>query len=119
MRVAGGGIVRGERRAERDRLLYSETRWGPRLYSAVVGDRHIVVHGARRKARLFDWRADPAEQVDLASREDPATRAMWRAVQSRRRSLERDPGRRSAEPIAGVTPEQQQQLGALGYVDAE
>jgi arylsulfatase A-like enzyme len=110
-------VLRGERAPERDRLLFSETEWGLPLYGAVVGEHHIVVNDLRARARVFDWRADPDEQADLADADDPVTQELWRAVRAQRESLQGDADRHAPESIPVVTPEQQQQLEALGYVD--
>lgn len=110
-------VLRGERAPEPERLLFSETDWGPRLYGAVIGDHHIIVNDLRAKARAFNWRMDPGEQSNFASPDDPVTRELWQTVRERRQELRNDAGRHAPASIPVVTPEQQQQLEALGYVD--
>ncbi len=40
-------LLRGERAPDLERLVFSQNDWGLRLYSAVVGDRQVIVDNIR------------------------------------------------------------------------
>jgi len=112
-------LLHGERPAESQRLVFSQNDWGLRLYSAIVGDRQIIVDDIRGKARFFDWRADPDEQVDLAGEKAEAerNRALWLAARDEFQRRKRDPDRFAPEPLGDASAEQRERLEALGYIE--
>jgi arylsulfatase A-like enzyme len=112
-------LVRGEREADVERLVFSQNDWGLRLYSAIVGDRQIIVDDIRGIARFFDWRADPDEQVDLAdeSADAESNREIWLAARGEFQRRQGDPARREPVVLTVPTAEERSQLEALGYVD--
>ena len=109
-------VIRGEREANRDRLVFSQNDWGLPGYGAVVGNHHIVVDNLRARARLYDWRADPDEQDDRAGRDAERTRELFLTARARFNDLNRDPARIAADPVGEVSPEDRAQLEALGYI---
>ena len=110
-------VIRGEREARGDRMLFSQNDWGLRLYSAVVGDHHIIVDNIRAVARIYDWREDPEERGDGAGRDAGWERELWLAARSRFSALKKDEARVAAEKLGTATGEQLEQLRALGYVE--
>jgi arylsulfatase A-like enzyme len=112
-------LLRGERASDPQRLVFSQNDWGLRLYSAVVGDRQIIVDDIRGKARFFDWRADPDEQVDLAGAKLDAerNRVLWLSARDEFQRRKRDRGRLEPESLGDASAEEREQLEALGYVE--
>jgi len=112
-------LLRGERASDPQRLVFSQNDWGLRLYSAVVGDRQIIVDDIRGKARFFDWRADPDEQVDLAGAKLDAerNRALWLSARDEFQRRKRDRGRLEPVLLGDASAEEREQLEALGYVE--
>jgi arylsulfatase A-like enzyme len=110
-------VIRGEREARGDRMLFSQNDWGPPLYSAVVGDHHIIVNNIRAVARIYDWREDPEERTNLAGGGAGWNRELWLAARSRFTALKNDEARVAAEKLGAASEEQLEQLRALGYVE--
>jgi arylsulfatase A-like enzyme len=110
-------VIRGEREARRDRMVFSQNDWGLLLYSAMVGDHHVVVDSIHWVAHFFDWRADPEEQTDLAGRDAGWIRDLWLAARSRFSALANDEARVTAEEAAPANVEEHEQLRALGYIE--
>jgi arylsulfatase A-like enzyme len=110
-------VIRGEREARSDRMMFSQNDWGLPLYSAVVGDHHIVVDSLRAVVRFFDWREDPEERIDLAGRDAERDRELWLAARSRFTTLQNDEARVEAEKVDPGSAEQREQLHALGYIE--
>jgi arylsulfatase A-like enzyme len=110
-------VIRGEREARSDRMLFSQNQWGLPLYSAVVGDHHIIVDSIRARARFYDWREDPEERTDRAGRDAERDRELWLAARSRFTALENDEARVAAEKVDQGSSEQREQLRALGYIE--
>jgi arylsulfatase A-like enzyme len=112
-------LLRGERASDPERLVFSQNDWGLRLYSAVVGDRQVIVDNIRGKVRIFDWRADPEEQVDLVSEKGDAerNRALRLAARKEFQSRKSDPGRLAPEQLGDANAEQREQLEAIGYIE--
>jgi len=99
-------VIRGEREADRDRLVFSQNDWGPRLYSAVVGDHHIIVNDIRAVARIYDWREDPEERTNLAGGDAGRNRELWLAARSRFTALKNDEARVAAERLGAASARQ-------------
>jgi len=110
-------VIRGERDADADRLVFSQNDWGKPLYGAVVGDHHIIVNNLRASVRIYDWRADPEEQVDRVADDTERTRELWFAARARFTSLKEDASRVAADPVGEVSAEGREQLEALGYLE--
>jgi arylsulfatase A-like enzyme len=110
-------VIRGERVARGDRMIFSQNDWGLNLYSAVVGDHHIIVDNIRAVARFYDWREDPEERTNRVGRDAVRDRELWLAARSRFRALKNDEARVAAEKLGPVSAEQREQLSALGYVE--
>ena len=112
-------LLRGERAPDLERLVFSQNDRGLRLYSAVVGDRQVIVDNIRGKVRIFDWRADPEEQVDRVRKEGEAERnlALRHAARNEFLSRESDPGRLAPELLSDANSEQREQFEAIGYID--
>jgi arylsulfatase A-like enzyme len=112
-------LLLGERGSDPQRLVFSQNDWGLRLYSAVVGDRQIIVDDIRGKARFYDWRADPDEQLDLAGKQadKELNHALWLRARSEFERRKQDPGRFAAEALGDASTEQREQLEALGYIE--
>ena len=112
-------LLRGERAPDLERFVFSQNDWGLRLYSAVVGDRQVIVDNIRGKVRIFDWRADPEEQVDRVRKEGEAERnlALRHAARNEFLSRASDPGRLAPELLSDANSEQREQLEAIGYID--
>jgi len=110
-------VIRGERGARRDRMVFSENDWGLPLYSAVVGDHHIIVDSIRAVARYYNWREDPEERADRVGLDAGGNRELWLAARSQFTALKNDEARVAAEKVGQVSAEQWEQLRALGYVE--
>jgi arylsulfatase A-like enzyme len=110
-------VIRGERAARGDRMVFSQNDWGLPLYSAVVGDHHIIVDNLRAVARFYDWREDPEERTDRAGRDAGRDRELWLAARSRFTELKKDEARVAAEKVSVISAEERDQLRALGYLE--
>jgi len=110
-------VIRGERETRGDRMLFSQNHWGLPLYSAVVGDRHIIVDDMRAVARFYDWREDPDERTNRVGRDAERNRELWIAARSRFNALKNDEARVAAEKVHRGSAEQREQLRALGYIE--
>jgi arylsulfatase A-like enzyme len=109
-------VIRGERDANGGRLLFSQNDWGPPLYSAVVGDHHIIVNNIRAVARIYNWREDPEEQENRAEGGAERYRDLWLAARDRFNDLQQDPSRVEPEPAGAASAAEREQLQALGYL---
>jgi arylsulfatase A-like enzyme len=83
------------------------------LASIVRGDGHLILDRAEDTALLFDLSADPGEQEDLASGRPDEADALRSKIASHLASL---PSPAEVEAVEH-TPEQEERLRALGYVD--
>lgn len=105
--------IRGERRSAPDRARFSELGVGPELRSAVLGDHHIIEGWNHRM--LFDWRADPNEQIDLATTEADRV-AELRAVLMENAGLRsKSPLKAKAGLMGPLDEDLKRRLRALGY----
>jgi arylsulfatase A-like enzyme len=112
-------VLRGRRPVDPDRLLFSENHWGPKLSSAFVRERHVIIDGLRGYAKFFDLASDPAEQVDLAKVPEAkeANLELWFATREYAQGVRASPERHEPVPLADADAEERAQLEALGYVE--
>ncbi len=105
--------IRGERPDAADRARFSELGVGPELRSAVVGDHHIIEGWNHRM--LFDWRADPKEQTDLATTQAHRVAELGQVLMENARLRLKSPLKAKAGLIEGLDEDLKRRLRALGY----
>ncbi len=113
-----------ENRAAGRLLVLGETGHGPRREALVVGPWKLMKWSRPNEApqlRLFKIDEDPREQRDVAFDDPSRLRALAAALAARRGELEELAASlpRSAPESARLTPEQEAELRALGYLDDE
>lgn len=84
-------------------------------YGLREGDMKLVYHTARDSAELYDLRADPRERHDLSA-ERPVEAACYRQALGRLLLEMRRGPRPSVQAEAELSPEQRENLKALGYL---
>lgn len=84
-------------------------------YGLRTGSLKLVYHSARDSAELYDLAADPRERHDLAS-ERPVEAAYYRQAVRRLLLQMRHGPRPAVEADAELSPEQRENLKALGYL---
>ncbi len=103
--------------ANAEHPVFSENQWGQQLYSAVLGDHHLILRRPTGQVQLFDWRRDPRESQDLLGERPARDEALQRLLSERVDRLDAERGRK----VSGVVPEpsdsEQERLRALGYVE--
>jgi arylsulfatase A-like enzyme len=109
--------MRGERTTPGDRSRFSELEAGPAMGSAVVGDFHAVADRRSGRLQIFDWRADPDEQEDLAGSDPARDQRLAKILRDHWTRMEQSPHRSTPGFVSGVDPEQRERLRALGYLD--
>ncbi len=115
---AGESLTRllgGTEPADRDSLAHGNF-WGPPLRSWRSGPLHLIVPPSeRRPPELYDWRADPREQEDLARvRPREVERLRHELADFERWAAAHRSGRGGAVEL---DPELRRHLGGLGYTD--
>jgi arylsulfatase A-like enzyme len=98
------------------RTLFSENPLVD-LYSAVDGDRHVILRRSAGDTLVFDWRKDPREASDLLATQPERDAALRDALDARVRELAAVRDGRRPEAAPGASPEQEAQLRALGYLE--
>jgi arylsulfatase A-like enzyme len=96
--------------------LFSHNNWRDPLSSLVSGDLHAIYRHRSREFLVFDWRADPLEQRDLAGQD----RVLDRSLQARvfaELTPKRHQGRLPYVSIEPPNSGQRDRLRALGYVE--
>ena len=104
-------VRRGAAPGPRPGLAHSPF-WGEQR-ALVEGDLHLVLTLDRARIELYDHRADPLEQVDLAGARPREAERLVRAMRARVAAL---PGRSVASNVSGLPPEVEATLRALGYL---
>ena len=111
------GWMRGERAIPGDRTRFSELEAGPAMGSAIVGDLHAVANRRTGRLQIFDWRADPDEQEDLAGSDRARDQRLAKILRDHWTRMEQSPHRSTPGLVSGVDDEQRERLRALGYLD--
>jgi len=90
-------------------------------YSAVVNEGYKAVVDRRFGTHLYDLAADPFERDDLSSSKPELLDRLRRLLEQQRQHDqalgEQWTSRHAEQPQPGISAEEQEQLGALGYVD--
>jgi arylsulfatase A-like enzyme len=102
---AGEAFARAPRFSELDRHVP--------LRSVTAQELHLIVNRKTGRLELFDFRADPMEQVNLAAADSSRARSLAALVADH----ERGRARRQPPAIWDLSPEDIQRLRSLGYVN--
>jgi arylsulfatase A-like enzyme len=104
-------VLAGAVPAQRSGLAHSPF-WGEQR-ALVDGDLHLILTLNTARLELFDDRADPLEQHDLAASRPQEAERLLRAMRARVAAL---PDHHVAAPREELSPEVERTLHALGYL---